>query len=43
LSIIADYFLARPRLAHAPAGVIDREALPVLEATAPGRPPPVWG
>ncbi|MCL4800807.1 MAG: hypothetical protein KJ025_14535 [Burkholderiales bacterium] len=34
---------ARLLLAHAPAGVIDREALPVLEATAAGHPPPVWG
>ena len=34
---------ARLVLAHAPPGVIDRETLPVLEATAAGRPPSVWG
>lgn len=33
---------ARLVLAHAPPGVIDRETLPILEATAAGHPPPVW-
>lgn len=34
---------ARFLLRHAPPGVIDPETLPILQATASGRPPPVWG
>lgn len=34
---------ARLLLAHAPAGAIAPEASSVLEATAAGNPPPVWG
>jgi hypothetical protein len=34
---------ARLLLAHAPAGVIDPDALQILQATAAGNPPSVWG
>jgi hypothetical protein len=34
---------ARLLLAHAPADAIPPETLLVLEATAAGNPPPVWG
>ncbi|HEY7041339.1 MAG TPA: hypothetical protein VID28_20900 [Methylomirabilota bacterium] len=34
---------ARLLLAHAPPGAIERETRPVLEATAAGDPPSVWG
>ncbi len=34
---------ARLLLAHAPAVAIDPEALPILQATAAGNPPSVWG
>jgi hypothetical protein len=34
---------ARLLLAHAPAGTIEAETRPVLEATAAGNPPSVWG
>ena len=30
-------------LAHTPAGAIDRQTLPVLQNTAEGNPPSVWG
>ena len=34
---------ARLLLAHAQRGAIDAQTLPILEATAAGDPPPVWG
>ena len=34
---------ARLLLGHAPPGVIDRDTLPILESTAAGKPPSVWG
>ena len=34
---------ARLVLAHAPPGAIDGNTLPVLQATAAGQPPSVWG
>jgi hypothetical protein len=34
---------ARLLLAHVPSRAIEAQALPVLEATAAGDPPSVWG
>jgi hypothetical protein len=34
---------ARLLLTHAPGQAIDRETLPVLQATAEGHPPSIWG